>query len=157
MSYQPQVVVLAASSPGRPISKWWWIGLLISWIIFLIIAGVLVTANCITCSELNASFACFAIAGALHLAFWIVLIVWCTQRRRKHASPQKFIPQPDPAPIYSSPPPQGPPPLRLIPRKWRGFAGTVAWRPPLDSARNVALKSDTVIGINFEIQFSCLF
>ena len=112
MSYQPQVVILAASSPGRPISKWWWIGLLISWIIFLIIAGVLVTANCITCSELNASFACFAIAGALHLAFWIVLIVWCTQRRRKHASPQKFIPQqfipqPAPAPIYSSPPPQG--------------------------------------------------
>ena len=86
-------------------SKWWWIGLLVSWIIFLIIACVLVTADCISCAELNGSFACFAIAGALHLAFWIVLIVWCTQRRRRaHTSPKQFILQHDPAPIYSPQP-----------------------------------------------------
>lgn len=39
-------------------------------------------------------------------------------------------------------------PLHLIIEKWGGFEETVAWPPPLDSAQNVALKSDAAIGIN---------
>jgi hypothetical protein len=94
MSYQPQFAVTATPPPTKPISKWWWIGLLISWIIFLVIGGGLIGAgsgdnSCvgdIYCSGSDSlyygAYACFAIGGILHLAYWAVLIVWLTQRRR---------------------------------------------------------------------------
>jgi hypothetical protein len=100
MSYQ-QV------SPGgvvkKLMSKWWWIGLLIAWLIFVIAGAALIgvwvsnsTPHCsydsyfeYICEDGNgltgayyAALACFGIGGILHLAYWIVLIVWCTKRRR---------------------------------------------------------------------------
>lgn len=122
-------------------SKWWWIGLLIAWVVFVIIGGGLIGAwassstSCssysyyysYSCSDGDNSLyyggiACFAIAGVLHLAYWVVLIVWCTKRNRLNASvtyinapvmeggakPYGFThppphPIPSPTPVYQQP------------------------------------------------------
>jgi hypothetical protein len=103
MAHQPQVVV---APTRRPMSKWWWIGLLIAWIIFVLIGGALIGVwasktgvHCgyYTCSvddltgEYYGGLACFAIGGILHLAYWIVLIVWCTKRHRYQTVPVTYI------------------------------------------------------------------
>jgi hypothetical protein len=88
-----------------PISRWWWLSLLIGWIVFFIIGAALLgtwssgSGNVVcgydsydgyddNCSATGANglfyggVACFAIGGVLKLAYWIMLIIWCTQRRR---------------------------------------------------------------------------
>lgn len=92
-------------------SKWWWLGLLIAWLVFVIIGaaliGVWASQGSVNCDDTEDSFgyfynicnnggftaeyygglACLAIGGVLHLAYWIALIVWCTKRRHAQAVP----------------------------------------------------------------------
>jgi hypothetical protein len=127
MSYQPQFAATAAPSPKKPISKWWWIGLLIAWIIFLIIGGALIGVDSSSCygydcdesdSTLNGAFACFAIGGILHLAFWILLVVWLTQRRRARVPYVDNLLQPQPpTAIYTSQPTYASPPQQFTPQR----------------------------------------
>lgn len=102
--------MMPVPEPRRRMSKWWWISLLIAWVVFVIIGGGLVGGwASSSVSSCNYSYyssyrcgndsdglyyggiACFAIAGILHLAYWIVLIVWCTQRHRVQAGPIAYI------------------------------------------------------------------
>lgn len=101
MGYQSQV-----ASNRKPMSKWWWIGLLIAWLIFVLVGAALIGiwasnsglhCDYYTCTsddftaEYYGGLACFAIGGILHLAYWIVLIVWCTKRNRYQTVPVTYI------------------------------------------------------------------
>jgi hypothetical protein len=87
----------------EPISRWWWISLLIGWLLFFIIGAGLIGAwssgsgggcsynqfdgyydNCYSGNNglFYGGVACFAIGGVIKLAYWIMLILWCVQRRR---------------------------------------------------------------------------
>ena len=123
MSYQPQIAVSAVPTPTKPMSKWWWIGLLISCIILIGIGGGLIAAGENSCLDYDdaclgsdslyyGAYACFAIGGILHLAYWILLIIWLTKRRRARAAVmyvdssavqegKPFLPQ-QPAPTYTT-------------------------------------------------------
>jgi len=113
MTYQssnPQIntgsPAVATSDGGAPISQWWPIGLLISSVLFFILGGGLLGAwsSSTVCdygyfddicygnaSEYDGGIACIVIAVVLKVAFWIVLIVFCVQRRRSRASPSTVV------------------------------------------------------------------
>lgn len=108
-------------------SKWWWLGLLIAWLVFVIIGaallGVWASQPTLDCSdsfesdyyfddcsnrvltpEYYGGLACIAIGGILHLAYWITLIVWCTKRRRTEMVPVSYAMETGPKPYgYPSP------------------------------------------------------
>ena len=99
MSYQQ------ATTGKKPMSRWWWGSFLIGWLVFVIagaaILGVWESKAGLQCSDEEDEFgevfetctsegetplfyagvACLGIAGVLHIAYWIALIVWCTRRR----------------------------------------------------------------------------
>lgn len=106
MAYQnssPQINTGTEVVAGRaPVSQWWPIGLLISSIVFFVLGGGLLGAwssssyctydydygydYCIgNASEWDGGIACIVIGAILKLAFWVVLIVWCVQRRRSRS------------------------------------------------------------------------
>jgi len=102
MAYQnsnPQINTAPAvtSSDGRgSLSHWWPIGLIISSVVFFVIGGGLLGAwsSSTYCdgyfndycysngSEYDAGVAFIVIGVILKIAFWIVLIIFCVQRRR---------------------------------------------------------------------------
>ncbi len=93
------------SAPRKGISKWWPIGFFITAVIFFIIGGALVgafvSAGYKTCStsyygdytydysclagnigEYNGGIAMLALGGVSKFIGWVLLIVYCVQRRR---------------------------------------------------------------------------
>jgi len=100
MAYQnssPQIQV-GGTTGKAPISHWWPIGLFCSSVLFFVLGGGLLGAwsSSVFCDgyydicygnvgEYNGGIACIAIGAILKFAFWVVLIVWCVQRRRSHA------------------------------------------------------------------------
>jgi hypothetical protein len=102
MAYQnssPQIVTGTQPITGKaPISKWWPIGVLCSSVFFFVLGGGLLGAwsTSFTCSEYdyscdgnvsdwNGGIACIAIGAILKFVFWVLLIIWCVQRRRARA------------------------------------------------------------------------
>lgn len=107
---QPQYIFTHATSvpstrPSKPISKWWFISLLILSAIFFVIGGSLlgsVSSNSMGYysssygqssyfNYLYGSFACFALAGVCKLVAWILVTVYCVQRR-KYLSASSALP-----------------------------------------------------------------
>ncbi|KAJ5166866.1 uncharacterized protein N7482_005647 [Penicillium canariense] len=124
------------SSPRQGISKWWCIGFFIAAIIFFIIGGALVGtylnsgySSCYSGSsyysysyyscfdgndgEFYGGIAMFALGGVSKLIAWILLIIYCVQRRRvtqtnityvNAPAPMEPVPQPGfaaPQPAYA--------------------------------------------------------
>lgn len=105
MAYQnssPQIVTGTQPVTGKaPISKWWPIGCFCSSVFFFVLGGGLLGAwSSSLCSygyggyggysdscdgnsgEWNGGIACIAIGAILKFVFWVLLIIWCVQRRR---------------------------------------------------------------------------
>jgi hypothetical protein len=132
MSYQnssPQIQV-GGTTGKAPISHWWVIGVFCSSVLFFVIGGGLLGAwsSSAACGyyycygdagEWNGGIACIAIGAILKFVFWVLLIVWCVQRRRSRA-PSTVVyvnaqaaaeagtaPKPQPqANVYSAPQPE---------------------------------------------------
>ena len=102
MAYQnssPQIVTGTQPITGKaPISKWWPIGVFCSSVFFFVLGGGLIGAGStsLACSEYydscdgnvsewNGGIACIAIGAILKFVFWVLLIIWCVQRRRARA------------------------------------------------------------------------
>ncbi|KAJ5094904.1 hypothetical protein N7532_007195 [Penicillium argentinense] len=95
-----------SSSPRKGISKWWCIGFFIAAVIFFIIGAALVSAylsagyktctsalsygdytydySCFTgnIGEYNGGIAMLVLGGLSKFIAWVLLIVYCVQRRR---------------------------------------------------------------------------
>lgn len=101
MAYQnssPQIQIGTPATGKAPMSRWWPLGIFCSSVLFFVIGGGLLGAwsssfNCYgyydfcygNAGEWNGGIACIVIGAILKLAFWVVLIVWCVQRRRSSA------------------------------------------------------------------------
>lgn len=106
MAYQnssPQIVTGTQPATGKaPISKWWPIGCFCSSVFFFVLGGGLIGAwsSSVGCSyyytdytdycygnvgEWDGGIACIAIGAILKFVFWVLLIVYCVQRRRTRA------------------------------------------------------------------------
>jgi hypothetical protein len=103
MAYQnssPQIVT--GTQPvmdKKPISKWWPIGVFCSSVFFFALGGGLLGAWSSSVNydyyydysyggnagEWSGGIACIAIGAVLKFVFWVLLIVWCVQRRRARA------------------------------------------------------------------------
>jgi hypothetical protein len=99
MAYQnssPQIVTGTQPVTGKaPISKWWPIGCFCAFVFFFVLGGGLLGAwtSSFDCSyyyddcsgnvgDYNGGIACIAIGAILKFVFWVLLIIWCVQRRR---------------------------------------------------------------------------
>ncbi|KAN0099084.1 hypothetical protein V8E51_012859 [Hyaloscypha variabilis] len=84
MAYQnssPQIVTGTQPITGKaPISKWWPIGVFCSAVFFFILGGGLLGAGVLT-----GGIGCVAIGAILKFVFWVLLIVYCVQRRHARA------------------------------------------------------------------------
>jgi len=102
MAYQnssPQIITGTQPATDRsPLSKWWVVGVFCSSVFFFVLGGGLLGAwsASLSCSyydyicygdlgEWNGGIACIAIGAILKFVFWVLLIVWCVQRRRSRA------------------------------------------------------------------------
>ncbi|OCK92081.1 uncharacterized protein K441DRAFT_663790 [Cenococcum geophilum 1.58] len=104
MAYQnssPQIVTGTPATGKGPISKWWPIGCFCFSVLFFVLGGGLIGAwsTSVGCSyyydytdycygnvgEWNGGIACLAIGAVLKFVFWVLLVVWCVQRRRSRA------------------------------------------------------------------------
>ena len=102
MSYQnssPQIQVGGTTTGKAPLSHWWVIGVFCASVLFFIIGGGLLGAwsSSLICDgyyydicygnagEWDGGIACIAIGSILKFVFWVLLIVWCVQRRRSRA------------------------------------------------------------------------
>jgi hypothetical protein len=81
MAYQnssPQIVTGIQPGTGKaPISKGWPIGCFCSFVFFFVVGGGLIAAGIF-----EGGIACIALGAILKFVFWVLLIVWCVQRRR---------------------------------------------------------------------------
>lgn len=99
MAYQnssPQIVTSTQSVTGisgkAPISKWWPIGFFCSALFFFVLGA---WNNCDyyddycfgNVDEWDGGIACIAISALLKLVFWVLLIIWCLQRRHALVQP----------------------------------------------------------------------
>jgi len=103
MAYQnssPQIITGTQPDTGRaPLSKWWPIGVFCAAAFFFVLGGGLIGAwsYSVDCyyfygdycygntGEWDGGIACIAIGAVLKFVFWVLLIIWCVQRRRARA------------------------------------------------------------------------
>jgi hypothetical protein len=118
-SYQPQPVMqpqaFNTAPPPQPrpgVSKWWPISVFIAAAIFFIVGGGL--AGAWTSSSyyyddpalFQGAIACLAIGGLCKIAGWILLIIYCVQRRRPQLATVAYVNYPLAG--YQTAPPQQP-------------------------------------------------
>jgi hypothetical protein len=90
MAYQnssPQIITGTQPAADRaPMSKWWVVGVFCASVFFFVLGGGLLGAwSYGDIGEWNGGIACIAIGAILKFVFWVLLIVWCVQRRRSRA------------------------------------------------------------------------
>ncbi|KAJ5682315.1 hypothetical protein N7462_005480 [Penicillium macrosclerotiorum] len=157
------------NTPSRPgISKWWCIGFFIAAVVFFIIGGALVgtyfSSGYSTCSTYSSfssyyyDYSCFdgndgefyggiamiVIGGVCKLVAWILLIVFCVQRRRFNQTNITYVnaPMAAPQPVaqqgYVAPQPTYPPvdPTAQFPRSPASpapYPASVSTPPPKEA------------------------
>lgn len=127
----PRDVYSAGAS--RPISKWWFISMFICSAIFFVIAGALLGSMQSDSSYSYVSYyygniACFVLASACKFVAWILVTVYCVQRR-KYLSTNSSLPISQPGyVVVTAPSPNNPrqqPPNYGVPA-----AGFINPQPP---------------------------
>ncbi|KAL2835473.1 hypothetical protein BJY01DRAFT_252653 [Aspergillus pseudoustus] len=121
---QPQAHSAALPPSQTHLSKWWPISFFIAAVVFFIIGGGLVGAwnsNYYyddSMGTFQGAIACFAIGGLCKLVGWILVIIYCTQRRPSRQTTVTYVSHPlttypggpspasvSPVPVHSPAPP----------------------------------------------------